>query len=172
MENFIYIFAAVFLAVCLFLIFRVIKVKKVLNGKIKILQFENEPILAELYRKKLEQEGFECKNYENPSKNPIEIILREKPNIIIMDIIMPVMDGFKATEIIKNDERTKKIPIIGFTNLGMPSDIKKGIDLGMSDYLIKADFTPKEFIDSVKEYLKDPIHYKPKYEIRLNKETL
>jgi CheY-like chemotaxis protein len=133
----------------------------------KILQFDDDEFLAKMYRKKLELEGFVAVWQEHPrvkkESDLIDFVLEIKPDLIIMDIIMPIMDGFKATEILKNDKRTKNIPIFMLTNLSQDDDIEKGKELGADDYFITSNHTPSEFISKIKEYLKDPKNYKPKF---------
>jgi len=106
-----------------------------------------------MYSIKFKQVGFEYVNYESPTDNPVELIKKENPDLILMDINMPVMDGFKATELLMADETTKNIPIIGFTNLSQEVDVNRGMELGMKDYIIKASFTPTQVIQKIGKIL-------------------
>lgn len=127
---------------------------------IKILHFEDEEFLSQMYGAKFQKEGFDYKCYNSPSKNPVEIVLKEKPDLILMDIIMPVMDGFTATEILKSHPETKSIPIFGLCNFSQKEDETRGLNLGMADYFIKQHFIPSEVVLKIKAYLKEPKNYK------------
>ena len=134
--------------------------------KRKILHFEDEEMLANIYSTKLKQLGFDYKFYLHPPKTEqelISLVLTEKPDLIIMDIIMPVMDGFKATEILKNHPETKDTPIIGLCNMGQKEDIDKARELGMSDYFVNSQITPTKFVARVGGFLDSPQDYTPKF---------
>lgn len=139
----------------------------------KILSFEDEPLMGKMYGAKFEQEGYDYKNYISPppkSEDLINLVIKEKPDLILMSVIMPVMDGYTATKILKNDERTKNIPIFFLTSLGKEEDVKRGISLGARDYFVKANLMPSQIINFVKEFFDSPENYKPKYnEIIKNK---
>lgn len=129
----------------------------------KILHFEDDSFLANMYRVKFTLEGFEYKNYECPFKDPVKLVKKENPDLIIMDIIMPRMDGYHATELLKSDKDTEKIPIFGLCNMGQPEHVKKALDLGMIDYWITAHHMPDEVVNKVKSILGMP--EKPKEKI-------
>jgi CheY-like chemotaxis protein len=133
----------------------------------KILQFDDDTFLGQMYQEKFKLEGFKHIWKEHPdtdkAEDLINYVLEINPNLIVMDIIMPVMDGYKATEILKKDDRTKNIPIFMLTNLSQDEDIEKAKELGAADYFITAHHVPSKFINCVKEYLEDSINYKPKF---------
>ena len=132
----------------------------------RILHFDDEEMLTNMYEVIFKKAGFSYQAYSQPPHNSeelINLVLAEKPDCIIMDIIMPVMDGFTATEILKSNEQTKKIPLFFLTNMCQREDIEKGRELGAVDYFINANHTPSELAEKIKEYLEDPINYKPKF---------
>jgi|GEM_PF-2423010 len=134
------------------------------SRKYKIVHFEDEEILARMYANKFKNEGFEIKNFSNPPAEPenlIKLIQTEKPDLIIMDIIMPQVDGFTATQVLKNNPKTKDIPIIGFDNLAQQPDYDEAKKIGMDDYIVKATLTPIQFVNIIKEFLQNPKSYKP-----------
>lgn len=138
--------------------------KNNMPNKPKILIFEDDPFVAGIFLNKFREAGFEVKHYISPPNNLVEEVIKEKPDIISMDIIMPEnMDGFEATKMLKADPRTKDIPIIGFSNLGLKEDIEKGIEVGMTDYLVTAHWTPNQYVEIIKDYLKNPRDYRKKY---------
>lgn len=129
----------------------------------KIIIFEAEHMLGEMYATKLRMMGFEVRYLDHAPGDVVEIVAREKPSIISMDIIMGGgIDGFLATELLKADPRTRDIPLFFLTNLGRRDDIEKGLALGAEDYLIKATHTPNDVVERVREILALPrSHRKP-----------
>jgi DNA-binding response OmpR family regulator len=79
---------------------------------------------------------------------------RKKPDIILLDVLLPKLDGFAVLEKLKEDPATKEIPVILLTNLGQKDDVEKGLESGAADYLIKAHFKPSEVVDKVKKILR------------------
>ena len=75
------------------------------------------------------------------------------PDFILLDIIMPKMDGFAVLKALKEDVKTKNIPVMLLTNLGQEEDIKRGEELGVVGYLVKANTTPSEVVEAVKNKL-------------------
>ena len=123
----------------------------------KILIFEDDKFLQAMYLSKYKLEGIEVVGYDNPTKNPVEIVLKERPDIISMDVMMPLMNGFEATALIKADPRTKAIPLFFLTSLGQADDVQAGKALGGVEYMIKSHLTPSEVVDKVREILGLPI---------------
>ena len=78
---------------------------------------------------------------------------KENPDVILLDIILPQMDGFSVLKKLKSDSATKNFPVILLTNLGQDGDVKKGLELGAIDYLIKANYTPSQVVEKVKSLL-------------------
>jgi two-component system, chemotaxis family, sensor kinase CheA len=76
-----------------------------------------------------------------------------KLRIVLLDILLPKLDGFAVLKAAKADSATKEIPIILFTNLGQKDEVKRGFEEGASDYLIKTHFKPSEIVDKVREVL-------------------
>ncbi|HDQ88818.1 MAG TPA: response regulator [candidate division WWE3 bacterium] len=119
----------------------------------KIIIAEDDKFLANAYRLKLEKEGFEIEIVAN-GKELIAKIPEFKPNIILLDLLMPLMDGFEALEILKSDKNTKNIPVLIMSNLGQQSDIDKGKELGAKDYIIKSNISLKKVIEKIEGLLK------------------
>ena len=122
-------------------------------NKIKILIVEDDFFLIKLCQKKLEKEGFEVFLAQDGNEG-IEQAKKNIPDLILLDIILPGIDGFDVLKTLKNESSTKAIPIVLLSNLGQKEDIDKGSALGATDYLIKAHFSPQEIVDKVKEILK------------------
>lgn len=119
----------------------------------KILIIEDERPLLEMYRVRFLKAGYEVFSTEN-GKPGIEIALKENPDFILLDILMPKTDGYEVIKALKNNPRTKKIPILVFSNLSQPEEMKKAIELGADNYVVKADLTPSELLSKVEKMLK------------------
>jgi len=123
------------------------------DQKIKVLIIEDEKILVNMYIAKFEKEGFEV--YQAPNgKAGLDQLKTIKPNIILLDIIMPEMDGFMVLKDLKSNTETQNIPVVMLTNLGQEKDIEKGKQLGAKDYLVKVNLTPNQVVEKVQEILK------------------
>ena len=122
------------------------------NATKKILIIEDDKFLRQLIVRKLTEEGYdisEAVDGEEGVKKVKEIM----PDLILLDLILPGIDGFEVLSRIKSDESTKKIPVIILSNLGQKEDVERGLNLGAVDYLIKAHFTPGEIVEKVKSVL-------------------
>ena len=122
------------------------------DGKIKVLLVEDDKMIIDMYTLKFSQEGYDIVQAEN-GKDGLELAKKNIPDIILLDIILPQMDGFTVLKELKADDSTKNIPVVLLTNLGQDGDVKKGLELGAKDYLIKANFTPSQVVDKVKSVL-------------------
>ena len=124
------------------------------DKKIKILLIEDDSFLSGMYDTKLKLEGFDVVLAEDGAKG-LELAVSQGPDIILLDIILPKMDGFTALKHLKENMETKKIPVILMTNLGQKEDVERGIALGAQDYLVKAHFMPSEVVEKIRQYLGD-----------------
>lgn len=120
------------------------------DNKIKILLIEDEEMLANMYEVKFKNEGFELEKALDGAEG-LEKAKSIKPDFILLDIIMPKMDGFSVLKALKEDQVTKDIPVMLLTNLGQDEDIEKGKELGSVGYLVKANITPSEVVAEVKK---------------------
>lgn len=125
--------------------------------KQKILIIEDEKVLSELLEKKIKKEGYEV-SIAVDGKDGLELMKKEKPDLVLLDIIMPKMDGFEVMEEMnKHPElNLKKIPVVIVSNSGQPVEIDRALTLGIRDYLIKTQFDPMEVIDKIKEQIGSP----------------
>lgn len=119
----------------------------------KILIFDDEVTFRKFYQIQFEKCGFQVKTYEHPPQNLIEEVVKENPDLIHMDIIMPEMNGFTATKLLKSDPRTKNIPIFGMSNMGNAETMENAIKTGMEKYFVTLRTNPTEYAQLVKEYL-------------------
>jgi len=121
--------------------------------KTKILLVEDEDFLLDLYDKKLEDAGLEVIKAANGVEG-LSLAQLELPDLILLDILMPQVDGYEMLKRIKSDKKTKNIPVVIFSNLSQREEIEKGLKLGAEDFIIKTSVTPTEMVGKVKEYLK------------------
>jgi len=127
----------------------------------KVLLIDDEPLLLRMYEKKLKLEGFEVETASSGQKG-LEKVKTFQPHLILLDILMPGMDGFQVMETLKADPQTKKIPVVFLTNLSRDEgDINKGLEMGAVAYFVKAYYTPSQVVTKIREFLKA---YAPKGE--------
>lgn len=116
--------------------------------KKKILLIEDEELLTDLLQRKLTQEGYEVLTARDGEEG-LKMIKEIKPNLILLDIIMPKKNGFEVMEEIIKDKELKKIPIIIISNSGQPVELDRARKLGAKDWLIKTQFDPQEVLIKV-----------------------
>jgi DNA-binding response OmpR family regulator len=121
-------------------------------GKNKVLIIEDDSFISDMYRLKLEAEGFNVKVAEDGQKG-LEQLNKEKPDLVLLDVVMPKMDGFTVLQNIKEDPEIQDVPVVLLTNLGQKDSVEKGLKMGALDYVIKAHFTPSEVVEKVREIL-------------------
>jgi DNA-binding response OmpR family regulator len=123
------------------------------SGKPKVLVVEDDTFLAGMYLTKLSLEGFEVE-LASDGREGLKKAKEWLPDVILLDIVLPVMDGFGVLENVKKDSSTRDIPVMLLTNLGQRNDVERGLSLGAADYLIKAHFMPSEVIEKIKRLLR------------------
>lgn len=119
-----------------------------------ILLVEDDAFVSDIYQTKISSEGFNVILAEN-GLEAIKKLEKNIPDLILLDIIMPYMDGMETLRKIKSEEKWKKIPIILLTNLSEKERIEEALGIGAEDFLIKSHFTPSEVISKVNMVLKN-----------------
>lgn len=119
---------------------------------IKVLLIEDEAMLAAMYETKFKKEGFAVA-VANDGEAGLAIAKGDVFDIILVDIIMPKLDGFAVLKALRALAQYKTTPVVLLTNLGQEEDKKKGQALGATDYLVKANFTPSQVAAKVKELI-------------------
>lgn len=120
--------------------------------KTLILIIEDDKFLRELLIRKLETEGFQTVVAVDGEEG-VRKAKEEMPQLILLDLVLPGIDGFEVLNQIRNETQTSAIPVIILSNLGQREEVEKGLKLGANEYLIKAHHTPDEIIDKVKAVL-------------------
>ncbi len=120
----------------------------------KIVLAEDEPQIARLIEFKLKKEGYSVTSKEN-GEEALKAIKEDKPDLVLLDIMMPVMGGYEVLRRLKEDEDLKSIPVIMLTARAQEKDVVKGIGMGAEDYITKP-FHPAELLARVKRILGKP----------------
>ncbi len=113
-----------------------------------ILIIEDDKFLRELIVRKLLNEGYDASEALGGEEG-IKKVKEERPDLVLLDLILPGIDGFEVLRRMKEDPVLAKIPVIILSNLGQKEDVEKGLKMGAIDYLIKAHFTPGEIIEKI-----------------------
>jgi DNA-binding response OmpR family regulator len=118
----------------------------------KIAIIEDDVVIAQMYRMKFEAEGFEVQTAEN-GRLGVELCAQMHPHMILMDLKMPEMSGEEALKKIRESEWGKHTPVIILTNLGEEEAPKSLQRLGIHSYIVKAELTPRQVTERVKQAL-------------------
>ena len=119
----------------------------------KILVVDDDPLIVRMYERKLIKEGFAVHLAANGEEG-IKALEKEIPDLILLDVLMPKMNGWEALKKIKENPKTKNIPVITLTSLGdRKEDIQRFKDLGVKEYLIKSDVDLKTLVETIRKHL-------------------
>lgn len=121
------------------------------TGK-KILMIEDEKIIVDLLKRKLEQAGYQVSAGKDGIEG-LEKMRKDKPDIILLDIVMPRMGGLEVMEEMEKDNDLKDIPVVIISNSGQPVELDRAKKLGAKDWLVKTEFDPQEVIKKVKKQI-------------------
>jgi len=117
-----------------------------------VLLVEDEPALNEIYTIKLQNAGLEVISTFNGVEG-LDAALANMPAIILLDLIMPLKDGYEVLRDLKSNPKTKDIPVIIFSNLGQDYEVKRGMALGALQFMVKAETDPADLVKRVKDVL-------------------
>ena len=118
----------------------------------KILIVEDEKILAEMYRDRFAQEGYQP-ILAFTSEEGMTLVKKEKPDLILLDILLPKENGVGFLKRLKQEPGISSIPVVAFSNYDEPRTRKEAEGLGIKAYLLKTDFTPQDLVKKVETYL-------------------
>lgn len=122
------------------------------NSPKKILIIEDEKILAEMYQDRFSQEGYQVV-LAFTSEEGIDLAKKEKPDLILLDILLPKENGVSFLKRLKKEPEISSITVVAFSNYDEPKTRKEAENLGIKAYLLKTDFTPQDLVKRIKEYL-------------------
>ena len=118
----------------------------------KVLLVEDSRAIQQIYKNKLTFEQFKVTTAEN-GLEAIRILSLEEPDIILLDLMMPVMDGYKVLQVVKTDPRLAQIPVLVFSAKGHPEEVEKALALGAAGYVVKATTKPSEVIEKIRSLI-------------------
>ena len=119
----------------------------------KIVFVEDEPALQKSLGSFLRQEGYDVSSALD-GETGLKLAKTQKPDLILLDVILPKMDGFEVLKELKADKNTKDIPVIVLTNLERMKDVEQALVTGATSYLIKTDYNLRELVQKVKQAIK------------------
>jgi CheY-like chemotaxis protein len=118
----------------------------------KILLIEDDPYVQRMYQRMFGHQNFELIFASNGNQG-LELAQKRKPNIILLDILMPGLSGLEVLERLKAEGDTKDIPVFILSNLADETTIDTAKKLGAEEYIVKADFSPEQVVEEVKKYI-------------------
>lgn len=118
----------------------------------KILIVEDDPLIVKIYSTRLKADGHEIFTAEN-GEDGIRQAIQHEPDLVVLDVMMPRMDGFGVLQKIRSDERLAKTPIIMYSNLSNEDEIQRAKKMGATEFIVKANLSPNQVIAKLKEYL-------------------
>ena len=119
---------------------------------VNILLVEDDEVLANVYKQRLELEGFEVQRVNN-GEDALQTALEFQPELILLDVMMPKLNGFDVLDILRNTPATHNIHIIMLTALSQPKDAERAKELGADDFLVKSQVVISDVVDRIKHQL-------------------
>lgn len=120
-----------------------------MDSKGNIVLIEDDMILSKIIRESLEEEGYTVATGMNGNEG-LELIRSVKPTIILLDLLMPQKDGFEVLEILQNDPEVSKIPVVVLTMLNAEENVRRAMELGAIDYIVKSQHPIDEVVEKIK----------------------
>ncbi len=118
----------------------------------KIVIVEDDQLISRLYQKAFAFERYDAQVAVN-GREGLEMIRQNKPTLVLLDIMMPEMNGLEVLDKLKSDPETKNIPVVMLTNLAGEHDAETALSKGAVKYIIKSEHDPKQIVDMVKEII-------------------
>ncbi len=118
----------------------------------QILLIEDDPFLIDIYSQKLTKAGFKVEVAKN-GKSALQSLRERKPQLVILDIVLPGIEGWEILRKIKKDRSLTGLKVVVLSNLGQKEEVEKGLKLGAVKYLIKAHYTPGEVVREIEKVI-------------------
>lgn len=122
------------------------------NEQIKVMVIEDDKFLLKAYEIKFKQSNINTILAKDGVAG-LSLAEKELPSLIILDLMLPKMNGFEVLEKLRSDEKLKNIPVIAVSNLGQKKDMERALELGAKEYLIKTNYSLDEIVEKIKKYL-------------------
>lgn len=133
----------------------------------KVLIVDDDPLLVRMYQTKFVNDGYQVETGSDGDQ-VVEKAKAFQPDVILLDVMMPHINGLDAIQLLKQDPQTKPIPVIMLTNVSSSEgDADRGLELGAIAYMVKSDYTPAEVVAKVKEILAASTHELPKVTVAI-----
>lgn len=123
-----------------------------------ILLADDDAFLRGVYGQAFEMKGYAVA-YAANGEETLKQVKKKKPDAIVLDILMPVMDGFSCLEALKANPKTAGIPVVVCSSFGQKHDIDRAMKLGAAGYIIKQHIRPSELVAQVQHFLRAPYHF-------------
>jgi DNA-binding response OmpR family regulator len=123
-----------------------------MDAKKKILLVEDDTALAAVYRSRLELEGFEIREVNN-GEDALSAAIEFKPDLVLLDAMMPKISGFDVLDILRNTAATANIRVVMLTALSQPKDKERAESLGVDDYLVKSQVVIGDVVERIRHHL-------------------
>jgi len=138
----------------------------------KILLVDDDALMVKMYQTKFKADGFDIEAALDGEAG-LKKVAEFKPDLILLDVMMPKMNGLEMLKKVKENKETKAIPVIMLTNVGgSEADVERALSLGAVTYLVKASYTPKEVVQKVKEVLGGYVREVPKVKVPVKGEEV
>jgi DNA-binding response OmpR family regulator len=118
----------------------------------KILFIEDDPLIVKIYSTRLKTDGHEIFSAENGEEG-LKIAFEKKPDIIVLDVMMPRIDGFGVLETLRKDAYFQDKPIIMYSNLNNEEEIIRAKQLKVTEFIVKANLSPTQMVEKIKQYI-------------------
>ena len=119
----------------------------------KLLVVDDDEILLDMYKERLQMSGYDVTAVTNGSA-ALKQVEKLMPDVILLDIMMPKISGFDVLKKLKDNDKTKNIPVIILTALSQENNRKQGMQMGASDFIIKAETMPKDVVAKIEKFIK------------------
>lgn len=118
----------------------------------KILFVEDDALIVKIYTARLTKDGYEVYTADN-GEDGIKIALEKRPDLVVLDVMMPKVDGFGVLQKLRADANFAKIPILLYSNLAQEEELKRALAMGATEFIVKANISPTELVEKIKKYL-------------------
>lgn len=137
-----------------------------------ILLVEDSKVVQQMYRNKLTFEQFNVLTADN-GMEAVKVLSKEKPDIILLDLMMPIMDGYKVLQVVKTDPRLSNIPVLVFSAKGQSEEVEKALNLGAAGYIVKATTKPNEVVEQIRKVLsqKPKVQELTRYDVEIRENS-
>lgn len=119
----------------------------------KILFVEDDPLILKIYTTRLTADGYQVITAENGEEG-LAKAQADVPDLVVLDVMMPKMDGFAVLEKLRSNEQFRTIPILLYSNLGQEEEIARAKQMGATDFIVKANISPTEMVNVIKQHLR------------------